>query len=143
MLEQPRRALLRVVAVAPVQERCDDGEQVDPLGGQAVLVSLRPLLVQVLLEHALVTQALQARGQHVAGNAEALLELVEAREPDEGVADDEHRPALADDLQRARDRADLALVLAVKHGHIVLQVSSLTQLTSGTVGCIMQCTLRR
>jgi hypothetical protein len=34
---------------------------------------------------------------------QAFLELVEAAEAEEGIADDEQRPALADEFERARD----------------------------------------
>jgi hypothetical protein len=47
----------------------------------------------------------QAHGQHVAGDAEPLLELIEAGDPQEGVAQDQQCPPLADHLERAGDRA--------------------------------------
>ena len=43
--------------------------------------------------------------EHVAGDPEALLELVESGHPEEGVAQDQHRPPLADDLEALGYRA--------------------------------------
>ena len=47
------------------------------------------------------------RLQHVARDPEVLLDLVEAAQPEEHVAHDQKRPALADDLERSGDRARL------------------------------------
>jgi hypothetical protein len=63
------------------------------------------LAVGDLGEHAVVDEVRQPLVQHVARDAEALLEVVEARHAEEGVADDQHRPPLADDLESLRDRA--------------------------------------
>jgi hypothetical protein len=41
--------------------------------------------------------------------------LVEAATSQEDVSDDQERPPLADDLERASDRAVLALVVAFEH----------------------------
>ena len=86
-----------------------------PFGVSAVLVSLGPLAVADALEDALVDEPAEAVGEDVARDAEALLELVEAAAAEEGVADDQERPALADDLERPRDRAVLAVVVALQH----------------------------
>ena len=53
--------------------------------------------------HAVLHQVAQARRQDVLGQAEALLEFAEARRSFEGIAHDEHRPAVADHVQRAGD----------------------------------------
>ena len=45
----------------------------------------------------------------------AVLQLVEAVQPEEHVTDDQQRPALADDLEGARDRAVLPLLLVLQH----------------------------
>ena len=46
------------------------------------------------------------------------LDLVEAALAEEGVADHEQAPALADELERAGDRADLGVVGAGEHGSV-------------------------
>ena len=70
---------------------------------QVVLVALGPLDVPNPLENALLDESVKTVGEHVAGDAETLLELVEAAKAEEGVADDQQCPALADDLEGAGD----------------------------------------
>jgi hypothetical protein len=106
----------RVVAVAPLHERDDRRPEVDALLAEAVLEALGALLVAPALEQALLGQALEAIGQDVAGDAEAALEVVEAADAQEGVADDEQRPAVAEDLEGAGDGAVLVVVRAGQHG---------------------------
>jgi hypothetical protein len=103
------------VAVAPLHQRDDRRPQVQTLLGEAVFVARRTLLVDALLEHALLLQARQAGLQHVARDAQVLLDLVEAAQAEEDVAHDQKRPALADHLQRARDAAHLAVVVVFQH----------------------------
>src|SRR3546814_656861 len=91
--------------VAPLHERHDHGEEANPLLGEAVLVAHGPLLVLHLLHDPLVHQAVQALGEDVAGDAEALGELLEAAGADEGRADDHRRPPVAEDVDGARHRA--------------------------------------
>ena len=79
-------------------------------------MALGPLAVPGALEDAFLDQAVETVGEHVARDPQALLELVETAQPQERIADDQQRPALADDLQRARDRADLPLVVTLQHG---------------------------
>ena len=113
--DQVRRAVGRGVLVAPPHEVEDDGVEVAAAVGEPVLVPGRALGVAVALENAGVDQALEAVGEHVARHAQAALEVVEAPDAAEGVAQDEERPAFADELERARDRADLVVVRAAKH----------------------------
>ena len=54
-------------------------------------------------------ERLQARGEDVAGDAEVALELGEAADAEERLADDQERPALAEHLHRAADRTGLVL----------------------------------
>ena len=103
------------VAIAPAQELDDHRPQVEALLGEAVLVALGALLVGDLPQDALRDEPLQARGEHVARDAEVALDRVEAAHAEEDVAQDEHRPALADELERARDRAVLVPVVAAQH----------------------------
>ena len=75
----------------------------------------RALLVEPALEHALLHEAREPRLEHVAGDAEVRLDLVEAAQPEHHVAHDQQRPALADDLERAGDAAHLSAVVVAKH----------------------------
>ena len=65
-------------------------------------------------------------------DVEAPLEVVEAADAEQEVADDQQRPALADDLERPRHRAGLARVVASeRHGRDC--ISSMVELL--VVGC--------
>src|SRR5436305_384775 len=103
VLEHDGPAVGVVVAIAPLQQRDDHRPEVDAFVGQPVLVALGTLLVATALEDALLDEPLQPRLQHVARDAEAALEVVEAADAEERVAEDEHRPALAHDLERPGD----------------------------------------
>ena len=105
----------RDVMVAPLEHRNQDGPEVDALLGEAVLEAGRALLVGALLENALVNEAGEAIGEDVAGHAEPVLELVKPAPAVEDVPDDQERPALAEDLERACNRAVLVLVFPVEH----------------------------
>ena len=106
----------RVVAVAPVRQRDHDRPEVDALLGQVVLEALRALLIEAALEDAVVDESLQAVGEHVAGDAEIALEVLEAADAEERVAQQQDRPAVAEDLERAGDGAVLGFVRAGQHG---------------------------
>src|SRR4051794_25947554 len=94
------RRPLRDVAVAPLHEREQRDAELRPLLGQPVLVALGALAVANPLEDPLLDEPGEPVREHVARDAEALLELVEAADAEEGVADDEQCPALADELER-------------------------------------------
>ena len=58
-------------------------------------------------------------GEHARADvAQAAAQIAEALRPEEELADDEDRPALADDLGRARDRAELR-ILEIRHPHSI------------------------
>ena len=115
------------VAVAPGEQGDQRRPEVEPLLGEEVLVALRALLVGAPFEDVLVDQPLQPGGEHVAGDAEALLQLAEAPVAVHHVADDQQRPALADHLERLGDRADLAGIVVTQH-----------ECDLGTLGCFKQ-----
>jgi hypothetical protein len=66
--------------------------------------------------HAGLKQAVEALGEHGARHSEARGEVAEAPHPEERVANDQQRPALADDFERARHRAPLCRVI-LGQGH--------------------------
>ena len=116
--------------VPPLHQGDHQRPQIEALLGQEVLVALRALAVGPALEDSLVQQALEAVGEDVPGDAEGALHLGELPVAVEHLADHEEGPALADQFQAPRDRADLALVFLAKH-----------QCDLRTLGCIMQPTL--
>src|SRR5207244_1117386 len=102
--------------------------QVAALAGELIFVALGALGVANSLEDALLDQPVQAVGQDVAGDAQALLEVIEAAQAEKRVADDQQRPALADDLERAGDRAVLSVIVTLQHAfQSIVSISCFTQ----------------
>src|SRR5262249_50869249 len=112
---QETRRLLAQVLVAPLPQSGEGDVELSAFGLEPVLVAFGALAVADALEDPLVDQQVEAVGENVPGDTEAGLELVEAAESEEGVANDQERPALTDDLERAGNRAVLAVVVAFQH----------------------------
>src|SRR6266511_6105492 len=130
--------LVGEVAVTPLHQRKQDEAEFAALLGEPVLESLGSLVVGDALEHALGDEAVQAVGEHVARDAEAVEELVEATMAENDVADDQQRPAVADHFERASDRTDLAVVVPLQHGASIATLTCVTQVSSCTVACVKQ-----
>jgi hypothetical protein len=77
--------------------------------GQEVFAAAGAVLAS--FEHPFGDKAIESVGQHCAGDVEVGQKIVEASHPEKAVPDDEDRPALADELERASDRAVLELVV--------------------------------
>ena len=107
--EEAPRARGGVVALAPLHQRVDRRPQLLAARGQEQLVA--PRRVRPPLDHARLDERVQARRQDRARDVEVALEVGEAAHAEEQVAQDQQRPALADDLERARQRAALAWVV--------------------------------
>src|ERR1700722_10167871 len=91
--------------VAPCGQDDDYGPEGTAEFSQEVLVADRVCLVLASFEQAGADHAFEPAGQQAGGDAEVLLELVEARVPVEGVVQDEQSPPLADEAERCRQRA--------------------------------------
>lgn len=104
---QDERTALRVgeVSVSPLQQAGDHGLQIQALTGQVVLEPRRVFLVLTSFQHAVLEQALEARCEHVARDAEMLLHLVESARTQEELAQDQQAPGIAEHLQGAGDGA--------------------------------------
>src|SRR5207249_1048950 len=83
--ELDRRASWRLPAVAPLTHGREHGPEVLALVGEPVVVSGRVLAVGHPLEHAGVDEMTEALVEHVPGDAEAALEVLEAGHAEEGV----------------------------------------------------------
>src|SRR6266446_3967071 len=104
----PLSVIVRPPSDMPVAPSCDahdDGVEVEPLLREPVLEAPRPVLVALAPEHAVLHELREPIGEAVAGDAEARLERLEAARAEERIAQDEERPAVADDGERPRDRA--------------------------------------
>src|SRR5439155_17227596 len=105
----------RVVAIAPFEQDDQGRAELAPLVREDVLRSPWALRVGNAFEHVLVAEQLEAVGERVRGDPEALLEVLEPRQAEYGVAQDQQRPTLANDFQRSGNRADLAWIVALEH----------------------------
>jgi hypothetical protein len=96
----------RGVPGTPVGERPQQREQVRARLGQQVLVAC-PVAVAVgdLHEHARLDETAESCRQDVVSDAEAPLERVEASDAAGRVAQDEQRPAVAEQVSGPADRA--------------------------------------
>ena len=107
------------VAAAPAQQRAHHRPQLAAGLGQLVEVAPAVARVGPSVEDPVLHESAETIGQHGLGNIEMGLEIAEPAYAEEGVADDQQRPALADHLQRARHRAVLSLVVLAEHALIV------------------------
>ena len=110
-----RRWLVAQVSVAPLSETDQGNVEVKPHARELIVVAILPGAVGDGLEDPLFDQSVEAIGEDVAGDAEALLELVEPSKTEEGIPNDQEGPPLAHKLEGPRDRAILPLVLTVQH----------------------------
>jgi hypothetical protein len=113
--ESWRAARGGVVAVAPLDQDDEGGAQLAALVGEDVLRSAGAMLVRQALEHAFVTEELEPIGEDVGRDSELVLEVLEALDAEERIAEDQQRPPLADHFQRPSDRADLVGIFALEH----------------------------
>src|SRR5215216_5965274 len=133
VLDDSRRPLgLGVVAVAPEHEMPQHRPQLPCLRRGVVLEAIRPRLIAPALQYALGDEVVEPLRQHAAGDAEAGEQPVEAVHAKQHIAQDQQRPALADDLQGPGDGADLLVVVAAEHG-VILAPKLLEPTHSATV----------
>ena len=92
------------VFLAPLAQRYKQGKKAKSFLRQRVLVVRATVGGRNGLENAVVHEITQSRRQDVLCKAEVLLELAEAPQPIERVANDEQRPPVADRIERPRDR---------------------------------------
>jgi hypothetical protein len=72
---------------------------------QDVFVSRRAFLVAGPPQHAVADKLLQPVRQQMPGNAEPRLKFLEAADPKKALAEDQEAPPVANDRNRARQRA--------------------------------------
>ncbi len=93
------------VAIAPVEQREQHGTEAAPAFGKQVFEAAAVRAVLAELQQAALHQLGQATREHVGCDGQALLELLEAAQSEEGVAQDQHAPPLAHLFQAPGDRA--------------------------------------
>jgi Major Facilitator Superfamily len=102
--------------------------------------------VGLALEDAVVHETAEALGQDGLRNVEMGLEVVEALDSVEGVADYQERPSLAQHLEGARERTVLSSVLLAKHASILASMGLIIELMGTfrqTTGSVIELHSRR
>jgi hypothetical protein len=84
-------------AVAPRDHRDEKRVEVNALLRKPILESARPLLVFNPAQDAIAHQLAKPIGQTMRRHAEIVAQGIEPPDSEEGVADNEHRPSIADD----------------------------------------------
>src|SRR6266508_2842972 len=92
------------VLVSPGQQRDKDRTKIAPARGQHIFVSRRPLAVLPALQKSRIDQRIEPARQDIRRDPETLLELIEAREPVQGITQNENAPPFAHALKTAGDR---------------------------------------
>ena len=84
-----RHRLAADVLRAPVHDREEHGVEVETLLREAVLVALRPLLIELALQDLVRDERVQAVAEDVPRHAGVPLQLLEAADAEERLAEDE------------------------------------------------------
>jgi hypothetical protein len=95
--------------IAPFGQRVENRPETQSPLSQEVFAATGAILAS--FEHPFDDKAIKSVGQHSAGDVEVGQKVVEAAYAEKAVPDDEDRPALADELERASDGAVLELVV--------------------------------
>ena len=111
-----RHRLAVEVLRAPVHDRQQHGVEVETLVGEAVLVPLWPLLVELALQDPVRDERVQAVAEDVPRHAGVPLQLLEAADAEERLAEDEQRPPFADHGERVANRTVVSGPVAFQHG---------------------------
>ncbi len=127
--------------VAPLPHRGQHLPEIASLIGEPVVVTDRVFLVGDAVEDTVGEEMVEPLGEDVAGDAESLLEVVEARDPEKGVPEDQWRPPLAHDLQVLGNRAVHILEADPPHDRTIQSCvtelkSCMTELNVSTVRCM-------
>ncbi len=120
MHEQHARTLGREVFVAPGLHGHDDRLEIVATLGQNIFMARRAFAIAAFFQDAGLDQRAEAPRQHVGRDAQAFLELVEARQPMQGVSNDQDAPPFAYPLQAAGDGALHLAEAFSSHGSIVV-----------------------
>ncbi|KOS99223.1 hypothetical protein DM49_4178 [Burkholderia mallei] len=91
-------------AVSPRGKREQYRIQIQAFLRQAIFEARRPVLIRALREDAFVDEPREPLREHVTGESQLRLERFEAAMAEKCVAQDQHRPAVAEHGERASDR---------------------------------------
>ena len=88
------------VFVAPLGQVGNHRVEVAAHGGQPVFVAQGPFLVGHFLQYPAIGELAQPVAEHMAGDAQPLLEIIKTAHPEKAVAQHQQRPVIANNGQR-------------------------------------------
>jgi hypothetical protein len=121
-VEHRRAGLARRPPITPPHHDKQQVAQLPALVGEQVFVPDRPGGILTPGQDSLFDQPVQPLGEHLAGHAEAPLELLEAVRAGVDVPQDQRRPRLTDDVEGAGDRARHGAELRSLHDATIRKV---------------------
>jgi len=117
--ERHRLSPTIATVLAPSNEGDEHRRERDAGLGEPVLVADWVPLIGNLGHHPVLDEAAEPRGEDRAGDAEVVAEVVESANTAKPSADDEDRPAIADDAERALDRLTTLIARTLAHALIL------------------------
>jgi hypothetical protein len=105
MLDARRQAVFTRPAMFPSPHAQGYRIEIEALLGQAIFETARGLAIGHSVQHAVFDERVQTCGQRAARGSGATPKIFEAAHPQEGVAQNEERPSIADRLECARTLA--------------------------------------
>ena len=105
MRQQELRIAPGEPAIPPGEHGERHGVEIETLLRQTIFVAARPVLIGPSLQHAQLRESAETVGENVRRDPQVPLELVETSGPQEGLADDEPAPAIAENSERTCDWA--------------------------------------
>ena len=94
------------MALAPLAQRGEDGGEVPAGGGECVLIPRRVVAVSPAFDDPGLLKLAQPQCQGLSRGAGVDLDVIEPLDAESQFPENEHAPALADDLERVGDGAD-------------------------------------
>jgi hypothetical protein len=134
-VDEAPRLRHRLPPVAPAPQGQQDVEQVPALVGQDVFVAWGMLLIAPACEYTTGDQAVEPFGEDVPGDPEITPELIEPPDAQEGVAQDQYAPAVAEQLQAVGDHA-IEMIQVRWHMQMIPPVGCILILICGIVSFI-------
>jgi hypothetical protein len=95
----------REPAVSPRREREQDAREIASLVREHVFLAGRVLFVQSPFQDAVLDEALEPSRQRIRRDPESLFEVLKASRAEQGISNDEQRPAVAHLIKGPRNRA--------------------------------------
>ena len=114
--EKHADAFRRKVPVAPCHQRQQHGAEIAATWRKHILIACRLVAIATTLQQTVFDQRAKPASEHVRSDVQTLLEVIEAADALEGIAQDQDAPPLAHPLKTAGDRALRAFKICALHG---------------------------